>query len=141
MSLTSEIETMAPSQDQKTALGSVTSYHVPKPVIAETCEVVAFFGPGVECTGEIWYEGNIQIDGKLEGLIHTQGTLMIGEQAVIQAKIDAGTVICKGKIQGDVMAREKINLLAPGSINGSLKTPQLSVETGGVINGRVSMNN
>ncbi len=47
--------------------------------------------------------------------------------------------LLSAKIQGDVMAKEKINLLAPGSISGSLNTPQLSVETGGIINGRVSM--
>lgn len=140
MTPTSDVETMTSSQDQIKALGSATSYHVPMPVVAEKPEVVAFFGPGVECRGEIWYEGNVQIDGKLEGLIHTTGMVIIGAEAVIQAKIEAGTVICKGRIEGDIIAREKINLLAPGSIYGTLKTPQLSVETGGIINGHISMN-
>ena len=139
MAPTSEVETMAHPQDQVIPLGSAKSYQVPNPVVTGETEVVAFFGPGVECIGEIWYEGNVQIDGGLDGLLHTQGTLVIGDRAVIKAKIEAGTVVCKGKIQGDVVARETVKLLAPGSIDGTLSTPRLSVEMGGVINGRVSM--
>jgi len=139
MTLTSEVETMTIPQGQITSLGSTKSYQIPRPVVEGKSEVVAFFGPGVRCTGEIWYEGIVQIDGGLEGLVHTNGTLVIGDRAVIKATIEAGTVICKGSIQGDVVARETVKLLAPGSIDGTLSTPRLSVETGGVINGRVSM--
>ncbi|MDH4192530.1 MAG: polymer-forming cytoskeletal protein [Nitrospirota bacterium] len=139
MAPTSEVETMTIPQGQITSLGSTKSYQIPKPVVEGKSEVVAFFGRGVSCTGEIWYEGNVQIDGGLEGLVHTNGTLVIGDRAVIKATIEAGTVICKGSIQGDVVARETVKLLAPGSIDGTVSTPRLSVETGGVINGRVSM--
>jgi len=139
MTLTSEVETMTIPQGQITSLGSTKSYQIPRPVVEGKSEVVAFFGPGVRCTGEIWYEGIVQIDGGLEGLVHTNGTLVIGDRAVIKATIEAGTVICKGSIQGDVVARETVKLLAPGSIDGTLSAPRLSVETGGVINGRVSM--
>jgi cytoskeletal protein CcmA (bactofilin family) len=139
MTPTSVVESMPHAQDEKISLGSAKSYQVLKPVVAGKSEVVAFFGPGVNCIGEIWYEGNVQIEGELEGLIHTKGTLVVGEQAVIKARIEAGTVVCKGSIQGDVVAREAVNLLASGSIEGTLSSPRLSVETGGVINGRVSM--
>jgi len=139
MTLTSELEVMTPTQDFKTSLGSQKSFQVPIPVLQAKKEVVAFFGPGVECIGEIWYEGNVQIDGRLEGTIHTKGTLVIGDRAVVKAKIEAGTVICKGKIQGEVVAKESIKLLSPGLIDGTMSAPRLSVENGGVFNGRVSM--
>ena len=139
MALTSELEVITPTQDFKTSLGSQKSFQVPVPVMQANKEVVAFFGVGVECIGEIWYEGNVQIDGRLEGTVHTKGTLVIGDRAVVKAKIEAGTVICKGKIQGDVVAKESIKLLSPGWIDGTMSAPRLSVETGGVFNGRVSM--
>ncbi|MDH3770083.1 MAG: polymer-forming cytoskeletal protein [Nitrospirota bacterium] len=139
MTLTSELEVMTPTQDFKTSLGSQKSFQVPIPVLQAKKEVVAFFGAGVECIGEIWYEGNVQIDGRLEGTIHTKGTLVIGDRAVVKAKIEAGTVICKGKIQGEVVAKESIKLLSPGLIDGTMSAPRLSVENGGVFNGRVSM--
>ena len=139
MPLTSEREVTTPTQDFKTSLGSQKSFQVPVPVMQAKKEVVAFFGVGVECIGEIWYEGNVQIDGRLEGTVHTKGTLVIGDRAVVKAKIEAGTVICKGKIQGEVVAKESIKLLSPGWIDGTISAPRLSVETGGVFNGRVSM--
>ena len=137
--MSSVSELMAHYQDQKTSLGSAKSFQVSKPVVEGKSEVVAFFGPGVDCMGEIWYEGNVQIEGRLEGFVHTKGVLVIGDQAVIKASIEAGTIVCKGNIQGDVVARETIQLLAPGSIAGTLRTPRLSVETGGIINGPISM--
>ncbi len=136
---TSELEIMNPTLGINSSIGSQKSYHVSTPVLEGQSEVVAYFGPGVECTGEIWYEGNVQIEGRLEGVVHTKGTLVVGDQAVLKASIDAGTVVCKGKIEGDVIAKETIKLLSPGMIDGTLSTPQLSVETGGVFNGRLSM--
>ncbi len=50
-------------------------------------EVVAFFGVGGECIGELWYEGNGQIDGRLEGTVHTKGTLVIGDGAVSKRRL------------------------------------------------------
>ena len=141
MALASELDVMTstPTQDFKTSLGSQKSYQVPTPVLQAKKEVVAFFGAGVECIGEIWYEGNVQIDGRLEGSVHTKGTLVIGDRAVVKAKIEAGTVICKGNFQGDIVAKESIKLLSPGVIDGTMSAPRLLVETGGVFNGRVSM--
>jgi cytoskeletal protein CcmA (bactofilin family) len=139
MALTSELEIMPSTQNFSASLGSQKSFQVPTPVMQAKKEVVAFFGSGVECIGEIWYEGNVQIDGRLEGTVHTKGTLVIGDGAVVKAKIQAGTVICKGNIQGEVVAKESIKLLSPGFIDGTMSAPRLSVETGGVFNGRVTM--
>jgi len=139
MAVVTEHEVMPLPQHSEDSIGSRKSLQILKPIVQGQREVVAFFGPGVECTGEIWYEGNVQIDGKLEGLVHTQGTLVVGDGAVVKAFIEAGTVVCKGSIQGDVIAKEGIKLLAPGFIHGTMRAPRFSVETGGIFNGRISM--
>jgi cytoskeletal protein CcmA (bactofilin family) len=137
--LAAELGITVPIQEPTISPGSQKSFQVPIPVLQAKKEVVAFIGAGVECIGEIRYEGNVQIDGRLEGTIHTKGTLLIGDRAVVKAKIEAGTVICKGKIQGEVVAKESIKLLSPGLIDGTLSAPRLSVENGGALHGRVSM--
>jgi cytoskeletal protein CcmA (bactofilin family) len=140
MALTSELEVVTPIQEElTTSLGSQKTFQVPIPVMHAKKEVVAFFGVGVECIGEIWYEGNVQIDGRLEGIVHTKGTLVVGDRAIVKAKIEAGNVICKGNIQGEVVAKESIKLLSPGLIEGTMSAPRLSVETGGAFQGRMSM--
>jgi len=102
-------------------------------------DINAFVGKGVEFKGTITYSGTIRIDGYLDGEIHTDGVVLIGEEAVIQAKITAGTIVCKGKVTGDVVAKECVKLRAPAVINGSVKTPVLSMEDGVLFNGALEM--
>jgi cytoskeletal protein CcmA (bactofilin family) len=102
-------------------------------------DISAFVGKGVEFKGIISYSGTVRIDGYLDGEIHTDGVLLIGEDAVIQAKITAGTIVCKGKITGDVVAKERVKLRAPAVMNGSVKAPVLSIEDGVLFNGALEM--
>lgn len=104
-------------------------------------KVVAFIGQGVEFKGVINYKGSVRIDGRLDGEIHTEGTLLVGKEAVITAKISAGSVISKGHITGDIVANEKVLLLSSAHMDGSLNTPQLSIEEGVIFNGTIEMKN
>lgn len=105
----------------------------------DKADVVAFIGPGVEFKGVIKYQGNVRIDGHLEGEVHAEGTLYLGEQAVLSAKIQAKSVISKGQITGDITAGQKVQLLAPAVVDGSVVTPSLLVEEGVVFNGTCEM--
>ena len=102
-------------------------------------KIVAFIGQGVEFKGTINYKGSVRIDGRLDGELHTEGTLLVGKEAVITAKISAGSVISKGKITGDIEAKEKVLLLSSANMDGSLNTPQLSIEEGVIFNGTIEM--
>ena len=57
-------------------------------------DVSAFVGKGVEFKGTISYNGTVRIDGSLDGEIHTDGVLLVGEEAVLTAKVTAGTIVC-----------------------------------------------
>ena len=127
-------ETSSGEQDDKEVTNVAASS------IAEGAgDVSAFVGKGVEFKGTISYSGTVRIDGYLDGEIHTDGVLLIGEDAVIQAKITAGTIVCKGKITGDVVAKERVKLRAPAVMNGSVKAPVLSIEDGVLFNGALEM--
>ena len=102
-------------------------------------DICAFVGKGVEFKGTISYSGTVKIDGYLDGEIHTDGVLLSGEDAVIQAKITAGTIVCKGKVTGDIVAKECVKLRAPAVMNGSVKSPVLSMEDGVLFNGALEM--
>ena len=102
-------------------------------------DICAFVGKGVEFKGTISYSGTVRIDGYLDGEIHTDGILLIGEEAVIQAKITAGTIVCKGKITGEIVATECVKLRAPAVMSGSVKAPVLSMEDGVLFNGALEM--
>jgi cytoskeletal protein CcmA (bactofilin family) len=131
-------------QDTRRSMQSLStlSKDVPKSPnsLPESTEaVVAFVGKGVEFKGTISYSGAVRIDGFLDGEIHTDGTLLVGEEAVITAKVSAGTIVCMGKITGDVTASEKVQLLAPAALSGGVKTPIISIEDGVFFNGTLEM--
>lgn len=102
-------------------------------------ELIAFLGKGTEFKGLITFEGTIRIDGKVEGEIITKGTLVVGETAVIEAEVNAGKVVCGGKIKGNVVASEKVQLLSPAVVSGTVRTPVLSMEEGVQFNGTCEM--
>src|SRR5438445_11272870 len=81
-------------------------------------EVIAFVGRGVEFKGVITYNGTVRIDGRLDGEIHTEGTLIVGEDAMITGEVTAGMVVSGGNITGNIFASEKVQLLAPAVWNG-----------------------
>lgn len=127
-------------QDAKRAGEGITEEAPPvTPASDGTDDIIAFVGKGVEFKGVISYSGTVRIDGYLDGEIHTDGILLVGDEAVIQAKVTAGTIVCKGKITGDIAAKERVKLRAPAVFNGSMKTPMLSIEDGVLFNGGLEM--
>src|SRR5206468_12998748 len=102
-------------------------------------ESFTFLGKGAQFKGIIHFEGTIRIDGRLEGEIHTKGTLMVGEHAVIEGDISAGTVVSGGKINGNIAATERVQLLSARVLTGGLKTPLLSVEEGVHLYGKIGV--
>src|SRR2546428_4523501 len=93
-------------------------------------EVIAFVGRGVEFKGVITYNGTVRIDGRLDGEIHTEGVLVVWEDAVITAQVTAGTVISRGTITGDIVASGRARPLAPAVLNWSVYASLLSIDDG-----------
>ncbi|GJL58240.1 MAG: hypothetical protein NPIRA03_10970 [Nitrospirales bacterium] len=102
-------------------------------------DIIAFVGEEVTFKGTIRYQGTVRVDGRLEGEIYTDGNLIIGQKAVIAAKIHAGTIMCQGQLTGDVEARHRVKLLSPAVFEGTITSPLLSMDEGVVFNGTCNM--
>ena len=55
------------------------------------------------------------------------------------ADIEAGTVICKGKMKGTIVASQKIEMHPSSKIVGNVQTPALNIELGAVLDGSCDM--
>lgn len=102
-------------------------------------ENFTFLGRGVNFKGVVSFDGTVRIDGRLEGEIHTKGTLMVGEHAVLKGIITAGTLISGGKINGTVTAIDKVQLLKSGVLIGEVHAPSFSMEEGAHFQGICDM--
>ncbi len=89
----------------------------------------------VSITGKIKLTGDISIDGNVDGEITTKGVVTINQNAVIKAIIKAGTIVVHGKIQGNLEATDRIELLRTSEIVGDIKAAVLKVDAGAVFVG------
>jgi len=98
-----------------------------------------FLGKGVDFKGKAKFDGSVRIDGRFDGQIIAEDTLVIGEHAVIKGEIVCGTIICKGKVDGNITASQKVQLLKPAVQIGSVHTPSFFVEEGVMFHGTCDM--
>jgi cytoskeletal protein CcmA (bactofilin family) len=105
----------------------------------EQSEITAFLGKGTEFKGVLSFEGTIRIDGKVEGEIISKDTLIAGDGSYLQGDISVGILISSGKTVGNITASQKVHFLAPGNIQGTIKTPKLIIEEGVVFDGKSEM--
>jgi len=105
----------------------------------EDLPIKAYLGSDALFKGSLTFEGTVQIDGKFEGKVNTKDTLVIGETGDMQADMEVGTLVCKGKLRGTVLASKKIEMYPASKITGNIQTPALSVELGAVLDGNLNM--
>jgi cytoskeletal protein CcmA (bactofilin family) len=97
-------------------------------------QAMTMIGSDTIITGTIRAQGTVWIDGRVEGDIYTDGLLMIGETAVVIGNIEAGSVICRGMMMGDIVASEEVELLESASLNGTVRAPVFSVDDSALVN-------
>lgn len=97
-------------------------------------------GPGTHFEGALNTEESLRIDGSFEGTINCNGTLIIGNNAEIEAEIVAETAIIGGKVNGNITAHQKIEIRNEGEIFGDLTAPVLRIERGVVLEGNCTIN-
>jgi len=89
--------------------------------------------------GKITFEGILHLDGKVAGEIFNSGTLIVGETAVIKGKLGVQTLILNGRVEGEVKAKERIEIQSKGRVYGTIFAPILVIRDGGIFEGNCKM--
>jgi cytoskeletal protein CcmA (bactofilin family) len=105
----------------------------------EVEEVRAFLGKGAEFIGKLIFNGAVRIDGDFQGEVYGQGSLVIGEGALVKANIVVNSVYIGGDVQGNIDVKEKINIHSTGKFFGDVRTPIFIMEEGAFFDGRSHM--
>ena len=105
----------------------------------EVEEIKAFLGQGAEFEGKLIFNGSVRIDGKFQGEIFGQGSLVVGQGAMVQANIAVKSVYISGNVQGNIEVNEKINIHSTGRFSGDVRTPVFIMEEGAFFDGRSHM--
>lgn len=101
---------------------------------------MANIGKSITLKGDLSGNEDLVIEGHIEGRVDLPSNqLTIGANGSCAAEVHAKTVIVIGKVTGNVIATERIEIQATGLVNGDVSAPRLIVQEGAVVNGSIEM--
>jgi cytoskeletal protein CcmA (bactofilin family) len=104
-----------------------------------SARINAFLGKDTDFEGKLSFSGTVRIDGLFKGEIFTEGTLIVGETAVIQSDIHASRIIIQGEVRGNIFASNRIEMLALGKVFGNIQAPDITMDEGALFKGNCHM--
>lgn len=98
----------------------------------------ACISQGIRIKGEVTGSEDLFVDGQVDGKLSlTNGSLTIGPNGTVKADVSAREVIVRGKVEGKVSGRDKVQLSSTGQVNGEVQTDRLAIEDGALLRGKV----
>lgn len=94
---------------------------------------------GCEFEGKLTFEGTVRINGKFSGEIFSEGTLVVGEGAALDGKIDVGNIIIHGEVRGTIKAHDRIEMHTPAVVEGDINAQTLVIDEGVIFEGSCAM--
>lgn len=96
-------------------------------------------GPTGIFDGVLAFWGLARVEGRVRGEVAAEGTLEVGPDAVVRARVEVDTLVVEGLVEGEVVARERVEVRAGGRITASVVTPRLVLDEGGNLEGQLVM--
>ena len=90
----------------------------------------------VEIKGQVRFTNDLVVDGKVEGEINSDGSLTVGENARVRAEIRTRSVVIYGKVHGNIVVSERVELKANAELVGDIVATTLSIEAGAIFVGK-----
>jgi cytoskeletal protein CcmA (bactofilin family) len=118
--------------------GAIAPPRENSPALSGSPRAVACISQGIRIKGEVHGSEDLFIDGHVEGKLEIgNASLTVGPNGSVKADINAREVIVRGRIEGRVIGREKVQLWSTGHVTGEVQTERLAIEEGGTLRGKV----
>lgn len=95
-------------------------------------------GPSIKVKGNFQGQGNIIIEGALEGSLKTEANLFIGDKAKVIANIESKDSIVNGEVRGNIKAKGYLAIGQTARIFGDIQYGSISIDKGASINGQLA---
>ena len=105
----------------------------------KTETMTAFLGKDTDFEGKLTFHGTIRIDGHVKGEISADGSLIVGEEAMIEATMHLSCIFISGEIHGNIIADDRIEIHPAGKVCGDIQAPTVVIDEGGIFEGNCRM--
>ena len=100
----------------------------------------ATIGKGLFIKGEINGSESLFIDGKVEGSVNLPGNrVTVGRNGQVSASINAREIVVLGKVRGNVVASDRVDIRAEGALTGDVAAARISIEDGAFFKGGIDI--
>jgi cytoskeletal protein CcmA (bactofilin family) len=97
-------------------------------------------GGSLMFSGTLSGREDVYVDGRVDGIIQLQdGDLTVSPSGQVNADITAGNVTVFGRVTGNVLPAQRIEIRKSGSLEGNVKTGRIVIEDGAFFRGSVEM--
>ena len=96
-------------------------------------------GKETSFSGTMRFEKSLKIEGRFQGRILSSGSLYVEQGAEVDADIEVGAVVIAGTVRGNVLARDRVELLGTARLYGDVRTTKLKIADGVVFEGKCEM--
>lgn len=103
--------------------------------LAANGELSALLTQGSRFEGKLTFEGVVRISGEFKGEIFSRDTLIIDAGAMVNAQVEADTVIISGHFVGHILAHRRVLMHPPAQFKGTVQCPSLRIDEGVVFEG------
>lgn len=101
--------------------------------------VATLIGPNASFQGTINELNSVRVDGHFYGDITTEGDFFVGKVGYVRGNVKGRSVFIFGKIEGNVEAQERLEIMEGGMVEGDIKTKRLVVYEGAAFRGHCEM--
>ena len=100
---------------------------------------INLIGKGTIIVGDLKANGDIRIDGNLNGKLHGKGRVVIGPSGSVEGEIHCHNMEISGQVKGQIAVSDLLALKASAKVHGDIKTAKISIEPGAMYTGTCSM--
>jgi len=137
--------TPTPSPEQRTTTAPTAATPEPTPVAAPrnanmNSQDQATIGKSLVIKGEVTGSESLYIDGRVEGSINLPGNrVTVGRNGVVNANINAREIVVTGKVKGNMVASDRVDIRNEGSLTGDVIAQRISIEDGAFFKGGIDI--
>ena len=99
----------------------------------------SYLGPGCVLEGNMQGRGSLQCQGSIDGAISLDDEITIGERGTAVAQLEARRIVINGRLQGNALGGEKVEVGASGHVQGDIRAPAVAFSEGAFFEGNLEM--
>jgi cytoskeletal protein CcmA (bactofilin family) len=92
-------------------------------------------GPDTSLQGSIHTKGGITVEGRILGEVEAKGEVVVGSAGRVEANIFADAIVAGGEIDGNIVARRRLEITETGRVTGEIRAGAITVKEGGKVDG------